>query len=63
METELHTLILENRKKKIGENSSELVGKFRSSHIAVEELASLGYIDAVADLKEIASHEFEDCSI
>ena len=63
MESELQSMLLENRKKKIKGSSDEILAQLRQSHIPVEDLVTLGYIDYVADLKEIALKEFEDCKI
>lgn len=56
-------MVLENRRKKLKVNNEELSTSLRESHLSVEQLVSIGYIDAIADLKDVANHEFEDCRI
>jgi hypothetical protein len=54
MEKELHDEVINNRNKKLTIEKDILSQKLNHSHVDVKILTELGYLDGIADFREIA---------
>jgi hypothetical protein len=62
-EAELQDEVIANRKKKLALKAEDLIEKFNHSHIDVFELATLGYIDGVANLRDVTDKDYGDLKV